>query len=309
MSPAPRVAVFGTPNRFLFDAIQEGGGQAVGLDDSPEVSVLDHQNDAAALGPLLDLNPSIRWVQLPTAGIEAYKEALSAHPDVLWTSAKGAYAEPVAEHALALTLAIMRGLKERGAARTWGPSFGTSLFGLNAVVVGAGGVGLEVVRLLKSLRMNVDVVRRTNAPAEGARRTVGAAELDSLLPDAHVVVVAAALTPGTRAMFGAQQFALMKPGAAFVNIARGGLVDTDALVQALRDGQILGAGLDVTDPEPLPDGHPLWDEPRALITPHVADTLEMIQPLLAARIVTNLRRFGDGGGSGLEGTVDPEAGY
>lgn len=307
MSPAPRVAVYGTQNQFLFDAIAEGGGQLVSLEKSPEALVLDHQNDAAGLAQVLERTPSIRWVQLPTAGIEAYKGALAAHPELQWTSAKGAYAEPVAEHALALTLAILRGLKERGAARSWGPSYGTSLFGLNAVVVGAGGVGLEIVRLLNGFRMNVDVVRRTDAPAAGARNTVPAAELDSLLPHADVVVVAAALTPGTRAMFGEKQWGLMKPGAAFVNIARGGLVDTDALVQALREGRILGAGLDVTDPEPLPDGHPLWDEPRALITPHVADTLEMIQPLLAARFVSNLRRFG--AGEELEGGVDAEAGY
>lgn len=307
MTSAPRIAIYGTQNQFLFDAISQGGGQAVSPEEAPEALVLDHQNDAAGLGSFLDRAPSIRWVQLPTAGIEAYKGALAAHPQLVWTSAKGAYAEPVAEHALALTLAVMRGLKDRAGASSWGPSYGTSLYGLTAVVVGAGGVGLEIVRLLKGFRMNVDVVRRTDAPAEGARRTVPASELDSLLPQADVVVVAAALTPGTQAMFGEHQFSLMKPGAAFVNIARGGLVDTNALVQALRDGQILGAGLDVTDPEPLPAGHPLWAEPRALITPHVADTLEMIQPLLAQRFVTNLRRFG--AGEELEGLVDAEAGY
>jgi phosphoglycerate dehydrogenase-like enzyme len=99
----------------------------------------------------------------------------------------------------------------------------------------------------------------------------------------------------------------MKPTAILVNIARGGLVDTDAVVAALRSRTIAGAALDVTDPEPLPDGHPLWDEPHALITPHAADTLEMIRPLLGERFAENLRRYS--AGAELEGLVDAAAGY
>lgn len=99
----------------------------------------------------------------------------------------------------------------------------------------------------------------------------------------------------------------MKPTAVLVNVARGGLVDTTALVAALESGEIAGAGIDVTDPEPLPDGHPLWSQPRAIITPHTADTPEMTTPLLAERVKTNVRAFLDH--SKFEGIVDPEAGY
>jgi phosphoglycerate dehydrogenase-like enzyme len=99
----------------------------------------------------------------------------------------------------------------------------------------------------------------------------------------------------------------MKPGAVLINVARGGLVNTDALVAALADRRILGAGLDVTDPEPLTDGHPLWDEPHALITPHIADTLEMIRPLLANRVENNVRHLA--AGLPLEGLVDATNGY
>jgi phosphoglycerate dehydrogenase-like enzyme len=121
------------------------------------------------------------------------------------------------------------------------------------------------------------------------------------------VVIAAALTGGTRQLFGAPEFALMKDSAVLVNIARGGLIDTEALVAALAAGQIGGAGLDVTDPEPLPAGHALWTEPRALITPHNADTPEMIAPLFAERLRANL--VAAGGGGEFAGVVDVEHGY
>jgi phosphoglycerate dehydrogenase-like enzyme len=128
-----------------------------------------------------------------------------------------------------------------------------------------------------------------------------------VLPDADVVVVAAAMTEGTAGIIGAAELAVMKPTAVLINIARGGLVDTGALTEALASGAIAGAGLDVTDPEPLPEGHPLWSEPRALITSHSADTPEMTTPLLAERVKTNVRAFLDH--SRFEGIVDPEAGY
>ncbi|BCT77911.1 dihydrofolate reductase [Sinomonas cyclohexanicum] len=302
-----RVAIHGEPLPFLTGAIEAGGGAVVGLDEQPEALILDHGNPKQELTAVLDSTPSIRWVQLPSAGIEAYADALSRHPGKVWTSAKGAYAKPVAEHALALSLALLRHLPERARARSWGAATGTSLHGLRAVVVGAGGVGLEILRLFRCFDMEVDVVRRTLAKVPGAARTTTPAHLAELLPAADVVVVAAALTPDTSKLIGAPELALMKPSAILVNIARGGLVDTDAVVEALRAGTIAGAALDVTDPEPLPDGHPLWDEPHALITPHAADTIEMIRPLLGERVTENLKRFA--AGKDLEGLVDAAAGY
>lgn len=307
MTSTPRIAIHGEVLPFLTDAIAAGGGVVVGLDGEPEGLVLDHGNDKHALQEVLDATPSIRWVQLPSAGIESYSHALAAHPDKVWTSAKGAYAKPVAEHALALTLALFRHLPERITARSWGRAAGTSLHGLTAVVIGAGGIGIELLRLFAAFDMQIDVVRRTDAPVPGARRTTTTEHLAELLPEADVVVVAAALTPGTSKLIGEAELAVMKPGSVLVNIARGGLVDTDALVAALAEGRILGAGLDVTDPEPLPDGHPLWEEPRALITPHTADTIEMIRPLLGERVEINVHRLALG--LPLEGLVDAHAGY
>jgi len=141
----------------------------------------------------------------------------------------------------------------------------------------------------------------------GAHRVVGADHLLDVLPEADVVFLAAAATAETRQMIGETELRIMKDTAVLVNVARGSLVDTDALAGALASGQIAGAGIDVTDPEPLPDGHPLWEEPTIIITPHTADTQEMVQPLLAERVRANVVAFlGDGR---FEGVVDPTAGY
>ncbi len=120
-------------------------------------------------------------------------------------------------------------------------------------------------------------------------------------------MLALALTPQTRGLIGRAELAVMAPDAWLVNVARGAVVDTAALVDALRRGQLGGAALDVTDPEPLPDGHPLWDLPNCLITPHTADTPEMIRPLLARRITDNVRRLA--AGQELAGLMDPGLGY
>jgi phosphoglycerate dehydrogenase-like enzyme len=304
---SPRVAVHGDVLDFMTQALRDGGGELVGLDQEPEILVLDHGNDATQLTDILDRTPSIKWVQLPTAGIDKYREALAAHPDKLWTSAKGAYAEPVAEHALMLTLGVARLIKQRARATAWAEMDGISIFDTRAVVVGAGGVGLEIVRLLKAFRVHVDVVRRSADPAPGADRTFSAEHLDELLPQADLVIMAAALTGDTHHLIGERQLASMKKDAILVNIARGPVVDSDALARTLADGHLYGAGLDVTDPEPLTEGHPLWDEPRCLITPHTADTMEMIRPLLGQRFAANLKHWR--AGEDLDGIVNAGLGY
>ncbi|MGO3152622.1 MAG: NAD(P)-dependent oxidoreductase [Galactobacter sp.] len=304
---APRVAVHGDVLDFMTRALADGGAELVGLVDGPQILALDHGNDATQLTEILDKTPSVQWVQLPTAGIDKYRDALAAHPDKIWTSAKGAYAEPVAEHALMLALGVARLIKRRARASSWEEMDGISIFDTRAVVVGAGGVGLEIVRLLKAFRVKVDVVRRTDAPAAGADRTFSAEHLDEVLPGADLVILAAALTDGTHHLIGEEQLAAMKEDAILVNIARGPMVDCEALAKTLAAGHLYGAGLDVTDPEPLPEGHPLWDEPRCLITPHTADTLPMIRFLLGQRFAANLKHWR--AGEDLEGVVDPAQGY
>ena len=249
--------------------------------------------------------PGVQWVQLPWAGIEPYVSML--RPEITWTCGKGVYAEPVAEHAILLALAGLRELPMRIVARSWERQGGISLFDRPVTIVGGGGITEELLRHLAVYRCDVTVVRRRVEPLDGAARVLPVEQLHDALPGAQVVFLALALTPETTGIIGAAELALMDPTAWLVNVARGGHVVTDELVDVLRAGTIGGAALDVTDPEPLPDGHPLWELPNCIITPHTANTLEMARPALEQRITENVRRYA--AGEPLIGLVDVAAGY
>ncbi|GAA4380717.1 NAD(P)-dependent oxidoreductase [Paeniglutamicibacter cryotolerans] len=288
-------------------AIESAGGTCAPLDSKAEARVVDFRSPPRGFARALRRQPGIRRVQLPSAGIEAFADSISEFPALTWTSAKGAYARPVAEHALALTLALLRDRPLRARSTSWGTSSGTSLHGLRVLVIGAGGIGVEILRLLKCFDTTVTVMRRREETIPGADRTITGASLHDELLAPEVVIVAAALTGATRRLLGVAELALLPGHAIIVNIARGGMIDTEALTKSLREGMLAGAALDVTDPDPLPDGHPLWAQPRALITPHSADTMEMIIPLLAARVPENVLRMR--AGDPLTGFTDIEAGY
>ena len=290
---------------FAVESIESGGGTVVNLTDDPEALVWLDSHDVSGLKESLAATPSVRWVQLPSAGVELMTGIIDQART--WTCAKGAYARPVAEHALTLALAGLRQLPVRVVARSWGDQGGTSLFGQRVTILGGGGITRSLLDLLAPFEVEVTVVNRSGSPVSGATSTVPVSELDGALPDALVVVLALALTPESRGIIGAEQLHVMEQRAWLVNVARGAHVDTDALVGALREGTIAGAALDVSDPEPLPDGHALWDLPNCVITPHTADTIEMVLPLLAERIRTNVVRFA--AGEPLVGIVDPQLGY
>ncbi len=304
---APRVAVGPARSDFAEKAIRDGGGEPADVDASAEALVWVNPADIEGLRAALATASSARWVQLPLAGIERVAAAGLLDPGRIWTSAKGAYAEPVAEHALALALAGLRQLPRRIVARSWGPQGGTSLYDQPVMILGGGGISASLLELLAPLRVTATVVRKRPDPVPGAARTLDVSRLDEALADPLVVFLALALTPSTEHIIGAAQLAAMRPDAWLVNVARGRIVDTGALVGALTEGAIGGAALDVTDPEPLPDGHPLWQLERCIITPHTADTQEMIEPLLARRIGDNVARFA--AGQPLIGVVDPALGY
>jgi phosphoglycerate dehydrogenase-like enzyme len=308
-TPGP-IAVLPRPNPVFVDAVLAGGGTVEPLSDATTGIVWLSEKQSDDLAAILEANDGIQWVQLPWAGVDAFADILARFADrpfPLWTSAKGAYSEPVAEHALALTLALLRQFPQKVRASRWMEKTGTSIFGLNVTIIGAGGIATEIMRLLSMFDARITVVRRSAQPMEGAEVTVTTAELPSALRSADVVIIAAASTGETSRLLGEAEFRLMKETAVLVNIARGALVDTDALVDALRSGTIAGAGLDVTDPEPLPDGHPLFSESSCIITSHSADTPAMTAPLLANRIRLNVEALHST--AGFVGVVDPAAGY
>jgi D-3-phosphoglycerate dehydrogenase len=278
------------------DAVLAAGGRIGPLAEASALVWLD-SNPQSFPDSLPD---GIRWVQLPSAGVEAWLGRIDG--ERLWTSAAGAYGVPVAEHALALMLAGARRLADCARATTWIAPPARPLDGSTVAIVGAGGIGRALMRLLEPLDVRVVAVTR-----RGRGGTLPADRMHEALPEADHVVIAAPATPSTRHVIGAAELAAMRDDAWLVNIARGSLVDTDALVDALARGAIGGAALDVTDPEPLPDGHPLWSEPRALITPHIANPEATLRRYLARHVQENLARFAKG--DPLLAPIDPEAGY
>lgn len=300
-----RVAVVpeGAPG-WVGAAVEAGGGTLVPAAEADALVWFDalHPED---LVPVLAGAPNVRWVHLPWAGVEPYAGVMS--PERAWTCGKGVYAEPVAEHALALALAGLRELPRRIAAHRWEASSGTSLYGRPVTILGAGGITEVLMRHLAVFRCEITVVRRRSEPVPGAARVLTTDRLHDALPGAQVVFVALALTPATVGIIGSAELALMDRSAWLVNVGRGGHVVTDDLVAALGDGVIAGAALDVTDPEPLPEGHPLWDLPNCIITPHTANTLAMARPAIEERVRTNVARFA--AGEPLVGLVDIAAGY
>ena len=307
--PGP-VAILPNEAPHLAAAVEAAGGALAPLGPDTAGLIWTHASDAEGLAAILAEHPDIGWVQLPWAGVDAFARVLASHAGErtpIWTSAKGAYSEPVAEHAVALALAGMRELPEKARRTSWTARSGESIFGRRVLIVGAGGIAQEIIRLLAPFEPSITIVRRSPGDVAGAERVVTADRLDEVLPEAEIVILAAAATGENRHLLDARRIALMDERALLVNIARGSLVDTVALAEALERGHLAGAGIDVTDPEPLPDGHPLWTAPRVVITCHSADTEEMVAPLLASRVESNVRALlGDGA---FIGVVDPAAGY
>lgn len=264
------------------------------------------------------LPAAVRWVQLPAAGIEDFFDAgvFAAHPDVLFTSAAGAFAHSVAEHALMLLLAGVRYLPEHLRATSWQqreffPHVG-SLRGKTVTILGAGGIGRALIPMLVPLGAHVIAVNRSGRPVTGAGipaevETVPAEQLSRVWSHTDHVVVAAPATAETRHLIGADELARLRPSSWVINVARGSLIDTDALVDALSRGVIGGAGLDVTDPEPLPDGHPLWTLPNAIITPHDSNPPQLRLAAFADHVGANVARFV--AGEPLLAIIEPERGY
>jgi phosphoglycerate dehydrogenase-like enzyme len=313
LRPGP-ISLAPSSSQVFVDALTAGGGTLVELGPDTRGLVWLSEKRAEDLLQILITHPTIEWVQLPWSGVDAFASVLaflaekpeSSRPVV--TSAKGTYAEPVAEHALALLLGCMRELPSKARAAQWQEyRTGLSLFERHILLVGAGGIATVFLDLVAPFRPEVTVVRRQAIKVPGATRTVTTSQLRDVLPSVDAVVIAAAATSETRHLFGAAEFAALPEHAVVINVARGSMVDADALREAVGSGRLFGAGLDVMDPEPLPSDHELWGEHRVVVTSHSADTPQMAVPLLAARVQANVQSFMSGGA--LRGVVDCEAGY
>ena len=217
----------------------------------------------------------LRLLQLNSAGYDDYVAAGALPAGAMLASASGAYGQAVSEHMLAMLLSMMKRLpayRDAQRAHEW-VDLGsvTSLSGARVLVLGAGDIGTHFARLCASLGARVTGVRRRPSEPHAPFSAMGTFdELPELLPQADVVASVLPSAPGTRRLADATFFSAMRPGAFFVNAGRGDLVVAEDLVAALEAGPLAGAALDVTDPEPLPADHPLWDAPGALVTPHVS---------------------------------------
>ncbi|HEY9183571.1 MAG TPA: D-2-hydroxyacid dehydrogenase [Gammaproteobacteria bacterium] len=252
---------------------------------------------------LIARGQKLKWIQLLNAGADSCTTIPAvAERAILVTNLQRIQGPHMAEHAIALMLALARALpvyvgEQQAGAFTRGfrelrAERPLEVEGKTLLVVGLGGIGTEVAKRAHGLGMHVIATRNSSRVGPDYVEYVGLAdEYVELAKHADVVVNATPLTPATRGMFDERFFAAVKPGAYFINIGRGESVATDALVEALRAGRVAGAGLDVTDPEPLPAGHPLWSLPGVIITPHVATSSDFRDDRTITLVAENLRRY------------------
>ena len=304
----PRVALLGQDGSSLLserlsDAVRAGGGVISEVTTADAALVTSHATDE--IHAALQVNPGLAWIGLPSAGIEDFHGVIDTAR--IWTSAKGAYGREVSEHALALLLGGMRGLVHYAGERRWGDPYGRSLIGGRITIVGGGDIARRLVALLTPFDVQITVVRRHPEPMDGVHTVRPTSDLLAALATADAVVLALALTPETFHLIDRRALDALPDHAWLVNVARGAHVDLDALLDAIREGRLAGAALDVTDPEPLPEGHPIWAEPRVIVTPHVANPPGNAPRRLADQVRENVRRFA--AGEPLLGVIDPSLGY
>jgi len=256
--------------------------------------------DAELVTLLGRFRPRLRWVQLPTMGYDPV-ELHGIPTGVIVTTAGDAYAPTVAEHAVTLLLALVRRVPaavRNAEQHRWDQSGATEIGTLHdatVAVIGFGNIGREIAVRLRAFRTRIIAVTRSGRPDPLADEVMPVDRMHDVLRRSDASILAVPLNAQTRHLIDARALAAMQPHALLINIARGGVVDQAALATALAEGKLAGAGLDVTDPEPLPPHDPLWSLPNALITPHVAGYGGDVAPRrILALVERNLRAFIEG---------------
>jgi len=266
---------------------------------------------------LVRAGKNLKWVQTMSAGVERVLH-LSGGNDlrdssIILTNNQIVQGPEIADHAMAMLLALARGLptfianrpKEVWQAR---PYTGIELAGRTGVVIGVGGIGMQISMRAWAHGMNVIGVDPEDIPySPFIKRVVKPDQLDTVLPEADVVFISAPHTPLSHKMMGSRQFDLMKRDSYFIAVSRGGIYDMNGLLKALDSKQLAGAGVDVTDPEPLPQGHALWKFDNVIITPHIAGRSDKDRARMVGTIKENIKRFVEG--KPLLNVVDKQKGY
>jgi phosphoglycerate dehydrogenase-like enzyme len=262
---------------------------------SPELNVFARHSSGLreALAALMN-GKSLRWVQSGSAGVEspAFYDLLKR--GIRLTNAAGIHAEPIAQYVIMQMLNRIKRTRahfELQAAHRWESIGGGELTGLTVGIVGFGGIGRAVARLARAFGMRVVGSRRTLIEDPALDRLYAPEQLGALLAESDFVVLAAPETEQTRGMIGAAALDQMRPKALLINVARGGLVDEEALIDALRRKRIGGAVLDVTATEPLPEASPLWDLPNCVITPHDSGFSPLALERTLGLFLDNFSRF------------------
>ena len=257
----------------------------------------------------------VRWIQSPAAGVASLLIPALRASQVVVTNARGIHGAPIAEHVIAVTIMLFRQLQSavrRQVTHQWGKedlSLFRMIHGQRLGIVGLGSIGTAIAEKAAALGMQVSAVRRNpDAPRpDSVSEVLPLSALHRLLEQSDVVVMSAPLTPETRGLFGETEFRRMKRDAVFVNIARGKVVQEDALVRVLGEGHLRGAALDVFEHEPLDPNSPLWDIPNVIITPHTSAFRDDYWVAAIDLFADNLRRFDQG--APLRNVVDKTAGY
>ncbi len=291
--------------------------QLPGLEQLPESVTVTHVTDPASLKAglcradilvvtdfrtdlLADCWPtqsSIRWVHATSAGIDTLRFPALWHSETLITNARGVFNRGIAEYVLGAVLMFSKdflGNLQHQQQHRWQHRETRLLQDQTALIVGAGSIGCDVGRLLGSMGMQVTGIARSAREEPGFTGIHPQAELPERLPDADFVVITAPLTPATEGLFDDQLLTHIKPGAFLINVGRGPVVSTDALLQALDNGRLAGAALDVFEQEPLPPEHPLWDRPDVMISAHMAGDFVGWRQALGEQFVENFYRWDKG---------------
>ena len=261
---------------------------------------------------------NLKWVGVMSAGVEGVLFPADGSGDlrnsaITLTNNKIVQGPEIADHALAMLLMLSRdlyALYRNDQQEVWNPRtfHGIELSGKTAVIVGVGGIGTQIAIRANAFGMTVIGVDPEDKPfLPFVSRFVKPDQLDEVIPQADVVFISAPDTPKSHKMMGAHEFELMKSNSYFIAVSRGGIYDMNGLVKALDERRLAGAGVDVTDPEPLPQGHPLWKFPNAIITPHIAGRSDRDHARMLGTITENLHRFVEG--KPLINVVDKQKGY